>query len=148
MPYPIRTGAQGLDLSSRVLSSSTVVGSPALAAETVVCSVTGIDGNLPVMAGVFLSGVVSFTVGTSGTAIRVRIRTGTTAGSGTVIADTGAVTGGVAAAGLISQDIQGFDTAATNGAPPGSTSYCLTLQVTAGAAASTVSATNLTLLVA
>lgn len=148
MPYPIRTGAQGLDLSSRVLSSSTIVASPALAAETVVAQVTGIDANLPVMAGVFLSGVVSFTVGTSGTAIRVRIRTGTTAGSGTVVADTGAVTGGVAAAGLISQDIQGFDTAATNGAAPGTTSYCLTLQVTAGAAASTVSATNLTLLVA
>lgn len=148
MPYPIRTSAQSLDLSSRVLSSSTVVASPALAAETVVCQITGIDGNLPVMAGVFISGVVSFTVGTSGTAIRVRIRTGTTAGSGTVVADTGAVNGGVSATNLLSQDIQGFDTAATNGVAPATTSYCLTLQVTAGATTSTVSATNLTVLVA
>src|SRR5690348_4697804 len=133
MPYPIRTGSEGLNLAPRVLSSSTVVGSPAAASETIVCQITGIDGNLPVMAGVFLSGAVSFTVGTSGAAVRVRIRTGTTAGAGTVIADTGALTGGVAAGNLLSQDIQGFDTASTNGAAPASTSYHLSLQVTSGA---------------
>jgi hypothetical protein len=148
MPYPIRQGAEGIDLSKRVLSSSTVAASPAAAAETVVATVTGIDANLPVMVGVFLSGVVSFTVGTAGTAIRVRIRTGVTAGAGTVVADTGAVTGGVSATGLISQDIQGFDTTSQNGAAPGTTSYCITLQVTSASAASTVSATNLTAIVA
>lgn len=143
----IATIAKTIDFSSRVQSSSTVVASPALAAETVVCQVTGIPTDVPVVSGVFLSGDVSFTVGTSGTAIRVRIRTGTTAGAGTVVADTGAITGGVTAANLLSQDVQGFDTAVTGGAAPGTTSYCLTLQVTAGAAASTVSQTNLTALV-
>lgn len=146
-PYGFIQSANTLDLSPRVASSSTVVGSPAAAAETVVCQITGLDGNLSAAVGVFLSGVASFTVGTSGTAVRVRIRTGTTAGAGTVIADTGALTGGVAAGNLLSQDLQGFDTAASGGTAIASTSYCLTLQVTAGAATSTVSATNLTLLV-
>lgn len=147
MPYPIQRDAKETDLSGRVASSSAIVGSPAAAAETVVCQITGIDNQLAVMAGVFLSGVVSFTVGTSGTAIRVRIRTGVTAGAGTVVADTGAITGGVTAANLLSQDLQGFDTSVVGGGAVGATSYCLTLQVTAGAAASTVSQVNLFALV-
>ena len=139
----VKSSGKTTDLSSRVVASSAIVGSPALAAETIVCQVTGIGVDVPVMSGVFLSGDVSFTVGTSGTAIRVRIRTGTVAGAGTVIADTGAITGGVSATNLLSQDVQGFDTAASGGAAPGTTSYHLSLQVTAGAAASTVSQTNL-----
>ena len=146
-PLPITGNVQGLDFSARVAVSSTVVGSPSAAAETVVCQITTIPANLPVVSGVFLSGVLSFTVGTSGTAIRVRIRTGITAGAGTVIADSGALTGGVAAANLLSQDLQGFDTTVTGGNVPGTTSYCLTLQVTAGSAVSTVSQTNLLALV-
>ena len=134
-------------MSSRIASSSTIVGSPAAAAETVVCSITGIESDMGVVAGVFLSGVVSFTVGTSGTAIRLRIRTGTAAGAGTVIADTGAITGGVSATNLLSQDLQGFDTGVTGGGSVGTTSYCLTLTVTGGAATSTVSQTNLVALI-
>lgn len=143
----ISRNGKNVDLSSRVASSSTVVASPSAAAETVVCSITGITADVPVMSGVFLSGDASFTVGTSGTAVRLRIRTGTTAGAGTVISDTGALTGGVSAGNLLSQDIQGFDTAASGGTAPASTSYCLTLTVTGGAAASTVSQTNLTALI-
>lgn len=146
MPYPITQAVQ--EIARRVVSNSSIVGSPSAATEVIVCQITGIDGNLPVIGGIWLSGSVSFTVGTSGAAIRVRIRQGTTAGSGTVVADTGAVTGGVSATNLISQDIQGFDTAATNGSVPASTSYHLSLQVTSGAAASTVSATNLVAIVA
>lgn len=139
----VTRSSKGLDLSVRGVSSSAIVGSPSAASETVVCQITGIAADIPVMSGVFVSGVVSFTVGTSGSAIRLRIRTGTVAGSGTVVADTGAITGGVAATNLLSQDLQGFDTAVSGGGSPGTTSYCLTLTVTAGAAASTVSQTNL-----
>jgi hypothetical protein len=143
MPVPITRTAQGLDLSSRFATSSTIVGSPSAASETVVCQITGLESDLGVVTGVFLSGVISFTVGTSGTAIRLRIRTGTTAGAGTVVADTGAITGGVSATNLLSQDLQGTDTAVSGGNTIGATSYCLTLTVTGGAAASTVSQANL-----
>ena len=142
-PVPITRSSDALDLTPRIYQSSTVVGSPAAATETIVCQITGIRGDIPLGVGVFLSGVVSFTVGTSGTAIRVRIRQGTTAGSGTVVADTGAITGGVAAAALLSQDLQGVDSGVTGFGAPAVTSYHMSLQVTGGAAASTVSATNL-----
>jgi len=89
MPYGFTASSQKLDMLPRFYTSSTIVGSPALAAETLVAQITGIDGQLSVSVGVFLSAALSFTVGTSGTAIRVRIRQGTTAGAGTVIADTG-----------------------------------------------------------
>lgn len=148
MPYGFIQSANTLDLGPRVVSSSTVVGSPATNAETVVCSITGLDGQLSASNGVFLSGVASLTVGTSGTAVTVRIRTGTTAGAGTVVATTGALTGGISAGNLISQDLQGFDTAASGGTAIASTSYCLTVQVTGGAATSTVSQTNLTAIIA
>lgn len=146
MTYPTNINSRFIDLSARTATSSTVVGSPATNSETVVCSITGLDTQLACAAGVFLSGVASFTVGTSGTAIRLRIRTGTTAGSGTTVADTGALTGGVAAGNLLSQDLQGFDTASANLALQ-SSSYCLTLTITGGAATSTVSQTNLFLLI-
>lgn len=148
MPYGFVQSANTLDLGPRVISSSTVVGSPGAATEAIACQIVGIDNQLSVSVGVFLSAVVSFTVGTSGTAVRVRIRQGTTAGAGTVIADTGALTGGVAAAALLSQDIQGFDTAASGGAGVASTSYHVSLQVTGGAATSTVSASNIVALIA
>ena len=143
----VTRSSKGLDLSVRALSSSTVVGSPATNAETVVCQITGIATDIPVISGVFLSGSASFTVGTSGTAVTFRLRTGTAAGAGTVVASTGALTGGVAATNLLSQDVQGFDTAVTAGGPPGTSSYCLTMQVTGGAATSTVSQANLVAIV-
>ena len=147
MPYQFEYGAHIIDFGPRFFTSSTIVGSPAAATETIVCQITGIDSFLGVSKGVFLSGVISFTVGTSGTAVRVRIRQGTTAGAGTVVADSGALTGGVAAAALLSQDLQGVDTGVSGGTAVAVTSYHLSLQVTAGAAASTVSQTNLTALV-
>jgi hypothetical protein len=136
MPEPIRQSATGLDLSPRIVDTVAITGSPAAAAETIVATL-----NLPSFGGptvvqkVYLDGWVSFTVGTSGTAVTLRLRQ--TNVSGTVIATSGALTGGIAAAGLVAQDIAGSD------ATPGVGTYVLTLQVTGGAAASTVSAVSL-----
>jgi hypothetical protein len=136
MADPITVTGSHLDLSARVQSSSTVVGSPALAAETIVCQIPALSATAATTLGVFVSGVASFTVGTSGTAATLRIRQTNVAGS--VIATTGALTGGVSAGNLLSQDLQGFDAS-----PPAGGVYVLTLQITAGGAASTVSQTNL-----
>jgi len=146
-PQNISVGGKGVDLSPRAVSSSTVVGSPATNGATNVCQVTNIPADVAVQSGVFLSGCVSLTVGTSGTAVTVKIRQGTTAGSGTTVASTGAITGGISAGNLISQDIQGFDTGVSGGGAPGSTSYFLEVTITGGAATSTVSQTNLTAIV-
>src|SRR5215469_10669155 len=143
----IRFTALAQDLSPRTASSNTVVASPATNAETVVCQVTGLNTAVTIVSGIWLSGGASFTVGTSGTAITVRIRTGTVAGSGTVIASTGALTGGVAAGNLLSQDIQGFDTNTAAGTALATTSYCLTVTVTGGASTSTVTQANIFALV-
>jgi len=147
MPYGFVQSANAIDFGPRFATSSTIVGSPSAATETLVAQITGLDGQLSVSVGVFLSAALSFTVGTSGTAIRVRIRQGTTAGAGTVIADTGALTGGVAAGNLLSQDIQNVDTNAVGGTALASTSYHVSLTVTAGAAASTVSQANIIALI-
>lgn len=143
IPQGIVVGGNAVDISKRFSTSSTLVASPATAAETVICQITGLPADCSVFTGVFLSGVASFTVGTGGSACRLRIRTGTTAGSGTVIADTGALTAGISSANLASQDIQGVDTGTVGGNAIGSTSYCLTLTTTGGTASSNVSQTNL-----
>lgn len=147
MPYSFLRDVLGVDFGGRVYQSTTVVGSPAAASETVVCQVTGIDGQLPVSKFVFLSAAVAYTVGTNGVSARYRIRTGTTAGAGTVLFDSGITTAGITAANLVSENVQGVDTASTGGAAIGSTSYCLTLTIGSGSAASTVSATNLVIVV-
>jgi hypothetical protein len=131
-PQPFEFAANLFDLSPRFAASTVVVGSPALAAETIVASVT-VPGGLSYASGVIVSGWCAFAVGTSGTAVQLRIRQTTVAG--TVVANSGALTGGVAAAALLAQDVQGFDAA-----PADSQVYKMTLQVTAGSAASTVSA--------
>jgi hypothetical protein len=133
VPRPINESADAIDLSARFTRSTVVVASPAAAAETIIAQTPAI-GDVAVIQGVRLSGWAAFTVGTNGTAVRLRLRQTNVAG--TVIADTGAVTAGIAAAGLAAQDVEGFDAAAT---PPGQV-YVLTLQVTAASAASTVSA--------
>lgn len=133
---PIQYSAPGLDLSARVVDTVAVVASPALAAETIIASLTLPNfGAIQVVQRVYLDGWCAFTVGTSGTAVTLKIRQ--TNVSGTTIASTGALTGGIAAAGLVAQDIAGSD------ATPGVGVYVLTLQVTAGSAASTVSAVSL-----
>lgn len=133
MPQPIRYDSTSFDLSKRVQIYTTVDASPALAAETIIATLNLVSfADISVVSGIRLSGWAAFTVGTSGTAVRMRIRQTNVAG--TVKADTGALTGGVAAAALMAQDVEGFDSGA------GVATYVLTLQVTAGAAVSTVSA--------
>lgn len=136
MPVPLTENAAGIDLSARVAATKTVVASPALAAETIIASLT-LNTDETIQSGILLRGFAAFTVGTSGTAATLRIRQ--TNVSGTVVATTGALTGGIAAAGVVAETILGFDAA------PALTGqvYVLTLQITAGSAASTVSAVEL-----
>jgi hypothetical protein len=139
MPEPLRTTAAFVDLSSRIQQTTTITGSPALAAETIIATLTlpaSALGNA-LVTGVLLNGWAAFTVGTAGTAVNMRIRQ--TGLAGTIIVATGGVTGGIAAANLVTLDAMGID---TNTTAPAAV-YVLTLQVTAGAAASTVSATQL-----
>lgn len=123
-----------------VVVNTTIVASPALAAETIICSLANVSPDTP-SRHIDLSGWAAFTVGTSGTAVRLRIRQ--TNVTGTVVGDTGALTGGITAAGLVAQDIEGIDQPGDQAAMV----YVLTLQVTAGAAISTVSAVKLRALI-
>lgn len=136
---PIQMSGAAVDLSPRFVQSQSIVASPATAAETVIAQLTGITSAVQQGSGVFLFAQVAYHVGTSGTAAQYRIRQGTTAGSGTVVFDSGASTAGVTAAAFVVENIFGFDTAATL---PGQ-AYCLTLTVASASAASTVSAVNL-----
>lgn len=136
----IRINGLAIDLSGRFVQSTTVAASPALAAETTICTIT-LPSNAAQASGIQLWGFAAFTVGTTGSAVNLRIRQTSTAG--TLISSTGAVTAGVAAAALMAKNVQGFDTAGTL---PGQV-YVLTLQVTGGTAASTVSAAQLTALI-
>jgi hypothetical protein len=140
MPVPLTQAAASLDLSQRAAATTTVVGSPAAAAETIIAQLT-LNTDETIVSGVMLRGFAAFTVGTNGTAVTLRLRR--TNVSGTVVATTGALTGGIAAANLVAETILGFDT----GAALTGQVYCLTLQVTAGSAASTVSAVELDALV-
>lgn len=137
MPVPIRINATEVDLSSRVVDTTTVQGSPiAAAAETVIATLTNpAFGDLSIVQKVYLAGWAAFTVGGSGTAATLKIRQ--TSIGGTVVASTGALTGGVAAAALLAQDVSGSD------ASPGVATYVLTLQITSGATNTTISAVQL-----
>lgn len=127
-----------VDLSPRLFRSATVAASPALAAETIIASVT-CDGDVSVGAGVIVSGFAAFTIGASGVSANLRLRK--TDVAGTVLKASGAVT--IAAASLGSGSIQGFDSSPTL---PNQV-YVLTMIVASGAAPSTVSAVELTALV-
>lgn len=130
---PIHSSALGIDLSPRIAIYTTVDASPAAASETVIATLTIPNfGNLSVVSGIRLSGWAALTVGTSGASVRMRIRQ--TSVGGTVKADTGVLTGGVAAGNLLAQDVEGFDSGAGVGV------YVLTLTIGSGAATSTVSA--------
>lgn len=138
MPEPIALSALHIDLSRRFLQSTVVVASPAAAAETIICQTAAFNNEITFVTGVQLQGWAAYTVGTSGTAVTFRIRQ--TNVSGTVVVSTGAMTGSQHGAAILScDDVQGFDTA-----PAAAQVYVLTMQVTAGAATSTVSATQLT----
>jgi len=139
-PEKIQQSALVLDLSPRFVQSQTVAASPAAAAETTIATIT-VPANAALATGIQLTGWAAFTVGTNGTACTLKIRRTDT--SGTTIASTGATTGGITAANLVDMNVQGLDTGATL---PGQV-YVLTLTVTGGSAASTVSACQLTALV-
>jgi hypothetical protein len=133
---PERLDAAGINLTNRFAFSTAVAASPALAAETVICTLT-IPQGVQVFTGVSLEGSAAFTIGTSGTAYTLKIRqTGT---SGTVIYSSGLIA--ASAASLQSPNIAGIDTS-----PANAQVYVLTLTVANGAATSTVSAANLTAL--
>jgi len=133
---PIQETAAGIDLSNRVPVSTTVAASPSAATETIIGSIT-LTGDVAVQRSVIVRGWAAFTVGASGTAVRLRIRKDNV--SGTVIGDTGALTGGVSAGNLVQENVAGTDASPSNTGQV----YCLTLTVTSGAAASTVSALEL-----
>ena len=135
MPVPpIRYDGASVDLSSRYYNTVAVTGSPALAAETIIATLN-VGGQVAVQQGIYLAGWCAFTMGTSGVSATLRLRQ--TNAAGTLLANTGAVTG--VANSLYAPDIQGFDSAP---ALPGQV-YVLTLQIGSGAAASTVSAASL-----
>jgi hypothetical protein len=87
------------------------------------------------MEAIVLLGWAAYTVGASGTAVTLKLRQTDT--SGTTIATTGATS--ATAGNLYSLDIHGFDTSPLTAGGI----YVLTMTVTAGGAASTVSAVSL-----
>lgn len=115
-----------------------ITGSPALAAETITATLV-IPQNIRADQRVYLFGWQAFTVGTSGTAITARIRQTNVAG--TVVQSTGGVI--AVATNLLAPTVIGSDAPGLQG----TFTYVLTLQVTAGAAVSTVSAVALIALV-
>lgn len=138
MPQPITSNVAHEDLSARFPVTTTVVASPALAAETIIASLAIPQfGDVAVVSGIQLSGWAAYTVGASGTAVQLRIRQTNVAG--TVVVATGAL--GKTAASLYVDDVMGTD------ATPGVATYVLTMIVTAGAAQSTVSACSLSAVV-
>jgi hypothetical protein len=136
MPVPIRITAQEIDLSSRIVDTVAITGSPATNEEAIVATlVLPSFGDAAVTQKIYLSGWVALTIGTSGTAMTVRLRQ--TNAAGALVKSSGALTGGITAANLVAQDIDGSD------ATPGVGTYVMTVQITGGAAASTVSSVSL-----
>lgn len=121
-------------LSTALFQTAAVTGSPAAAAETIVATLA-LPTNIRADQRVYLLGWMSLTVGTNGTALTVKVRQ--TNVSGTVVATSGAE--GATAAALVSRSIIAVD---SPGLQSGFT-YVMTLTVTAGSAASTVSAVGL-----
>jgi hypothetical protein len=133
---PISVNGAGVDMSARMGGNSTVVASPATNAATAVGTIPAIQSAVVAATGIFIMAQVAYTVGTSGTAATYKIRQGTTAGSGTTLFNSGAITSGISAGNLVVENIWGLDTSPTL---PGQ-AYQLELTITGGAATSTVSA--------
>jgi hypothetical protein len=133
VPQPIRYDSISFDLSKRFPFTTTVAASPSASLETIIGTLTIPSfSDIAVVSGIELSGWAAYTVGTSGTAVTLKIRQ--TNVSGSTIVSTGALTR--AAGSLAADDVNGVDTS-----PVGV--YVLTMTVTAGAATSTVSALQL-----
>lgn len=132
MADPIILGGGAIDLTRRITKTSTVIGSPAAAAETIVATTPAVDAQLGYsLALVFFN--LAYTIGTNGTACTVQIRQ-TAALTGASKFTTGAQTGGHnTATQLVADDVMAWDTSPA-------TQYTVSLQVTSGSAASTVSA--------
>ena len=137
-PVPTRQSGATVDLSPRVFSTSTVVASPAAAAETIIASLT-VNQDLAFGLGVVLIGYAAFTAGTNGVSANLKLRQ--TDASGSTLKASGLVT--VAAASLYDRSIVALDTGPTL---PGQV-YVMTLTIGSGAAASTVRALSLIALV-
>lgn len=136
MPQPIRYDSINFDLTKRIQVYKTVDASPSAASETVIATLTLASfADIAVVSGILLSGWAAFTCGSSASAATLKIRQ--TNVSGTTVVSTGATTGGIAGAALVTLDAEGFDSGAGVGV------YALTLTVTGTAAASTVSALEL-----
>lgn len=131
MPVPIRENVANIDLTGRLFSTTTIAASPVDATETVIATITT-SGDIAAIFGVYVFAFAAFTIGTNGTAINMRIRKTTVAGA--VVVASGAIQG--TAANLTERQIIGVDTTPVL---PGQV-YVVTLTVTAGSAASTVSA--------
>lgn len=138
---PIESSAISSDWSPRIVDTTTVQNSPiAAAAETIIATLAIPNfGGVAIVSKVYLDGWAAFTVGTNGTAAQLKVRQTNLAG--TVVVATGPLTGGVAAAALVAQDIEGSD------ATPGVATYVLTLQITGGTANTTISAVSLRALI-
>jgi len=132
MPDVTQLSGRAIDLSPRFAVSTTVVASPTAGSETVIGQVNMATG-LNITAGVVVQGWTTITIGTNGVSVRLRIRQ--TSISGTIVADSGVVTAGIAATNVTTQDCGGFDTS-----PPAGGVYVLTALVGAASAASTVGA--------
>ena len=133
-PIAIRLSGDEIDLSPRFFYTTTVAASPSAATETTIATLT-IAANIAALSAVWLEGYAAFVVGTSGVSARLRVRQTNT--SGTVVADTDAVT--VTAGNKYAVGVQGEDTSPVL---PGQV-YVLTLTIGSGAAASTVAFTSL-----
>jgi hypothetical protein len=133
MPDPIHFDASGIDLSSRIVASTTVAASPTAAVETIIASID-VPDTVPLTSGILVIAFAAFTVGTNGVSANLRIRQ--TDASGTVKAATGALT--VTAANLVHANAVAFDTA-----PASTRVYVATLTVGSASAGSTVSGVGL-----
>lgn len=129
MSPALRFSAANIDLSSRLVASTTVVASPTDNTETVIGSVA-IPSGLSFATGVILVGWAAYTVGTSGVSVDLKLRQ--TSVAGTTVGDSGATTATAGNLGALS--VWGVDLA-----PPAAGVYKLTMTVASGAAASTVS---------
>lgn len=129
---PIQISGSTIDLTKRLVSSNTVVGSPAAAAETTVASVT-IPAGVS-FSTVVLGGYAAYTVGTSGTGVNLKIHQ--TNAAGTTVVASGLITS--TAANLDARGVTAVDTS-----PGSTTTYILTMTVANGSAVSTVSAVQL-----
>lgn len=129
--YPaIKTGGAQVDLSQRIVYSTTVAASPSAGSITGIATLT-IPLGCQVTYGVELMGWAAFTGGTNGVSALLGIRqTGT---SGSLIASSGAQT-------IVATDLYAFTTMGFDTAPPAAGVYELCLTIGSGSATSTVSA--------